>query len=145
MTGMGVWFDRNNPGRSALRVLPFLLMAGLAVTSVTGALRARRPHGNATDIFTGNAEVSVDSISQPVNSASIGAVDSLDPNGLGPAGERTRELPVWPPPPRTSAVDPAANGMLGAPPMHVEWPGAVPSAHAKSPPASSQKPADKKP
>jgi len=128
---MGAWFDRKDPGRTALRTLPFLLVVAFAIgSSGVTALHGRRPHGDATDIFTGNREVSVDSISAPVTSAAEATHQALDPSGM--ATERSPELPVWPPPPAASAVDPAANAMIGAPPMRVDWPTNLPPPHTQT-------------
>src|SRR5450432_2704346 len=136
---MGAWFDRKRPGRTALRSLPFFLLVVLAISSGVSALHGRRPRGDATDIFSGNRDVSVDSISAPVVNAADKTNQALDPDDPAALVEKTKPLPVWPPPPAVSAVDPAANGMIGAPPMHVDWPNNLPPPNSKTPHAASDK------
>ncbi|HEX7663193.1 MAG TPA: hypothetical protein VF407_01715 [Polyangiaceae bacterium] len=63
-----------------------------------------------------------DAIVAPTTSAATRATEALtgDPSAARP-------LPVWPPP---KPVDPAANGMIGAPPQRVDWPADLPKGDA---------------
>src|ERR1700689_4919714 len=98
--------------------LSFYLCVAIATSSSgINALHDRRPTGDARDLFSGQ-EVSIDSIGGPVTTAAEEANEALDDENFVNPSDHPRELPVWPPPSATVPVDPASNGMIGAPPMH---------------------------
>ena len=79
-------------------------------------------------------EVSVTrAISAPTTEAAERTVNALDPHGVDTTDKKP-ELPVWPPPSHSAPLDPASNPMVGALPMHIDWPdggGARPSSSTR--------------
>jgi hypothetical protein len=132
---MGVGAYRAERTKRALPTTLSFYLCVLLATSSSGinALHDRKPTGDVRDLFSGNT-VSLDSIGSPVASAAERANEALDDENFVNPSDRPRELPVWPPPSATVPVDPASNGMIGAPPMRVDWP--YPSASGAKSPAS---------
>jgi hypothetical protein len=127
---MGAGLGGSEKQKRSLPVIPFYL-AAMLITGSHG-LRHAPPPGDVMQIFSGG-QISIDSISSPVSSASIEAEAALeDDNFVDPKDRSPRELPVWPPPAQTAPVDPAANAMIGAPPQRVDWPNGLPSVQRKN-------------
>lgn len=109
--------------KMSLPAMPFYV-AAILVTSSSGV------HGRRADVLQifSSGEDSLQALAPPVSSAGDLTGEALDfDDGLDPH-DRTRGLPVWPPPVHVAPVDPAKDPLVGAPPQHMDWPAGLPSA-----------------
>jgi hypothetical protein len=109
--------------KRSLPAVPFYL-AAILVTSSSG-VHGRR--GDVLQIFS-SGEDALQSMGSPVTNAGDLTGEALEEDDLFDPRDRSRELPVWPPPVHAAPVDPAKDPLIGAPPQHVDWPAGLPSA-----------------